>query len=425
MATGGNPDALAPYRSTGCVVSVARRGDVWQVKWREDGRQRSRTFALKGDADRWDREVKRRQALGPLAVEQLTARGPKLGEWIADRWVPEHGATLARRTRSRYASSYELHIAPWLDDVPLRDLTVARLRNWQADRLAHGVTPATIQKARTFLSSVLRHAAESEAIPTNPLALVRAPRAERGDEVEALPPVTVEEIRCVLGASMPIPVAAGTRSGRPRRAYDMPDARDGTIRIRDAALVALLAYSGLRPSEASGLRWADVRERTLLIQRSTEDDGSIKSTKGRKSRTVRLLAPLAADLREWRMASGVPDGGDLLFPRSDGGAWTKEDWNNWRSRTWRTACRRAGLDDIPRPYDLRHSFASLLLAEGRTIHYVAKQLGHSPALTLGTYGHVLDEFEDAERIDAEAEIEQARASRSAPIRTTTRKVSSA
>jgi integrase len=63
---------------------------------------------------------------------------------------------------------------------------------------------------------------------------------------------------------------------------------------------------------------------------------------------------------------------------------------------------------VPRPYDLRHSFASLLLAEGRTVHYVAAQLGHSPVLTLNTYGHVMAEYADAGRIDAEAEIAKAR-----------------
>jgi integrase len=160
----------------------------------------------------------------------------------------------------------------------------------------------------------------------------------------------------------------------------MADKRDPTTRQRDAALVATLAYSGLRPGEAAALRWSDVRDRTILAQRATESDGAIKSTKGRKSRSVRLLSPPMA----------------------------KEDWGNWRRRTWRTACCRAGLPDTPRPYDLRHSFASLLLAEGRTIHYVAAQLGHSPALTLGTYGHVLAEFADSDRIDSEAEIARAR-----------------
>lgn len=70
----------------------------------------------------------------------------------------------------------------------------------------------------------------------------------------------------------------------------------------------------------------------------------------------------------------------------------------------------------PRPYDLRHSFASLLLAEGKSVHYVARQLGHSPALTLSTYGHLFAEYEDAERIDAEQEIVTARGALSAASR---------
>ena len=42
------------------------------------------------------------------------------------------------------------------------------------------------------------------------------------------------------------------------------------------------------------------------------------------------------------------------------------------------------------------------------MHYVARQLGHSPALTLSPYGHLFAEYEDAARTDAEAEIVQAR-----------------
>lgn len=376
--------------------------------WREHGRQRSRQFERKRDAEAWDRELKRRRQLGPLALQQLTERGPTLGEWITQRWAPEHGATLSRRTRDRYANSYELHVASWLDDVPLRELTVGRLRAWQAERLAAGVTVDAIKKSRTFLSSVLRHAAESEAITANPMTLVRAPRAGQSDEVVPLAPKSIESIRAALAASMPIPVPEGKRSGRSRRAYEMPDQRGASIRRRDTTLVSVLAYSGLRPSEVAALRWSDIGERTILVQRATEEDGSSKSTKGRKSRSVRLLAPLIADLREWRMAAGRPAGNEFVFPRTDGNAWTKEDWGNWRGRTWRTACERAGLTDVPRPYDLRHSFASLLLAEGKTIHYVAAQLGHSPALTLKTYGHVLAEFADAGNVDAEMEIMRAR-----------------
>jgi integrase len=352
-------------------------GYAYCVRWREHGRNRSRTFDRKPDAEAWDREVKRRRQLGPLAVEQLTDRTVTLGEWIADRWVPEHGVTLERSTRTRYADVHALHIAPALDDVPLTGLTVGVLRRWQARLIAEGMKPGTVHKCRTFLSSVLRHAAEAEAIPANPLALVRAPRAGHREQVRPLAPATVERIRASLDAER-------------------------------AAIVSVLAYAGLRPGELRALRWGDVRDRTILVQRGADPDGKAKPTKTRAVRTVRLLAPLAADLREWRMASGRPGDDALVVPGRDGEAWTKDDWDVFRRRGWSTACRRARLDTAARPYDLRHSFASLLLAEGRTVHYVAAQLGHSPVLTLSTYGHLIAEYADGGPIDAEQEITKAR-----------------
>lgn len=60
--------------------------------------------------------------------------------------------------------------------------------------------------------------------------------------------------------------------------------------------------------------------------------------------------------------------------------------------------------------NLRHSFASLPLHEGRSVIYVARQLGHGAALTLGTYGHVVDELDEQPRQDAEGAILAARSS---------------
>ena len=57
---------------------------------------------------------------------------------------------------------------------------------------------------------------------------------------------------------------------------------------------------------------------------------------------------------------------------------------------------------------LSHSFASLLLHEGRSVIYVARQLGRDARLTLTRYGHVIDELEDMPRIEAEAAIASAR-----------------
>ena len=65
------------------------------------------------------------------------------------------------------------------------------------------------------------------------------------------------------------------------------------------------------------------------------------------------------------------------------------------------------------PLTLRHSFCSLLLHEGRSVIYVARQLGHDAALTLSTYGHVIDELDEPPRKGAEEAIREARVS---PVR---------
>jgi len=56
------------------------------------------------------------------------------------------------------------------------------------------------------------------------------------------------------------------------------------------------------------------------------------------------------------------------------------------------------------------------------VHYVARALGHSPRLTLSTYGHLFAEYEDAERIDAEHEIAKARAALTASSKPCARSV---
>jgi integrase len=382
---------------------------AYEVRWREHGRNRSRTFSLRKDADAWDREVSRRRQLGTLALQQLTSRGgPTLGEWISARWAPEHGVTLAQSTRDRYANAYAVHIGPWLDEVPLNQITVAVLRGWQAALIKDGVSPGTIHKCRTFLSSVLRHAAESEAIPGNPLSLVRAPKAPPKDAVVPLSPITVERIRAAMLNPPRRHVQPSKAGQRQRKAYELPSPGTPQTRQRDALIVSLLAYSGIRPGELRALRLADVQANTILVQRAANPDGSVKATKSDRRRPVRLLSPLAQDLREYRLAIGRPPATRLVLVADDANPWNKTAWQIWRNDRWAPACRAAGLHEVPRPYDLRHSFASLLLAEGRQPVYVAKQLGHSLAVLLTTYAHLIAEYEDVERIDAEAEIRKAR-----------------
>src|SRR6185312_2506563 len=234
-------------------------------------------------------------------------------------------------------------------------------------------------KALTLLHGILQRAVEWGRIPVNPAAAIRKPKAKRTRTVQPLPPVVVERIRRYL---------------LERR------------RMRDTTLVSVLAYAGLRPGEALALSWAHIREHTILVERAASL-GEIAPTKTGQTRTVRLLQPLATDLNEWRLASGRPDDTALIFPGVDGKPWTREQYQNWRKRIYVPTTKACGVTNS-RPYDLRHSFISLLIHEGLSVVEIARQAGHSPEMTLGTYAHVFDEHSLGEHRTAEDQIRAAR-----------------
>ena len=153
---------------------------------------------------------------------------------------------------------------------------IARFR---AELEADGVGIEAVRKTMTMLQGVMQRAVEWGRVQSNAVKMTRKPPKA--------------------------PPAGG--SGDPARA-DRADAsaaaRGG--QLRDATLLVVLAYAGLRPQEALALEWRHVRERTLLVERALSD-GQLKALKNRRQpRTVELLAPLREDLAAWRHASGFP-----------------------------------------------------------------------------------------------------------------------
>ena len=69
---------------------------------------------------------------------------------------------------------------------------------------------------------------------------------------------------------------------------------------------------------------------------------------------------------------------------------------------------RPGWPSSHRPNHLRHAFASLQIRAGLSISELAEQMGHSPAMTLGTYAHVIRELNGEPVLSAEEQIERAR-----------------
>ena len=322
----------------------------------------------KRDAEAFDAEVRRRKRTGELAT--LDAGRQTLAELAEDWWRLYAAGNLAPATREVYAILWDAYVLPRLGGLRLRELSPEVVQRFRRDLEEAGVGPASARKTMVLLQGVLQRAVEWGRLPQNPARPVRKPPLERERAIRPLPPATVERIRRHLL---------------------------GRGRVSDATLVSVLAYAGLRPGEAVGLCWRHVQDRTLAVE----------AAKTRRLRTVPLLAPLAADLAEWRLACRRPPADAPLFPRPVGGPWSKAVWENWRDRVYAPAARAAGVEH-PVPYDLRHSFVSLLIHEGLSVLEVARQAGHSPKVCLDTYAHVFDDFDPAQRTPAEAAIRQAR-----------------
>jgi integrase len=355
---------------------------VWRVRWYDTtGAERSRTFDRAADARAFEAKVRTLKRGDNLA--ELDAGRETLADFAAEWWEHYAVGNLARNTLKGYATSWNTHVLPRLGGYRLRDLSPQIIVAFRTDLEAEGVGVDAIRKALAMLQGILQRAVEWERIQGNPVKAVRKPRPARRRAVSPLPPTAVEAVRSVL-------------------------LEDG--RLADATLVSVLAYAGLRPQEALALQWRHVRRRTLLVEQALVD-GQLKGQKtNRPPRTVELLSELARDLAEWSLAGGRPGPDAYVFPASGGGPWQDHDWRNWRKRVYIPAAQAAGLES-PRPYDLRHSFASLLIHEGRhSVVDIAAQLGHDATMTLSTYAHVVAELRDAPKLGADEQIRAARRS---------------
>ena len=232
------------------------------------------------------------------------------------------------------------------------ELTVKGVERYLSALHARGLAPASIARKRAALSSFCRYLSREGLLEDNPVTAADSPtRPER-----KLPHVlSISEIACLLST---------------------PDRRTTRGR-RDSAFLEVLYASGLRVSEAAGLRWGDLdTKRGMLMVRG----------KGEKERRVPIApASLKAVLTiRPRHARAT----DFVFSFSGG----KQALS--RGTLWRTVkenALKAGLAQAPSPHWLRHSFATHLLNGGADIRAIQELLGHARISTTQIYTHVATE----------------------------------
>lgn len=236
---------------------------------------------------------------------------------------------------------------------------------------------ATINKTLDVLSGVLEAAVEYGHLQRNPakgkrrrLPVTKPARSwlDRADHIAAL-----------LDAATVIDKAAIERKGQRR------------------ALLATLAYAGLRIGETLDLRWGDVDlARGTIVVRASKTDAGV--------REVNVLPVLRDELVAYRATLGDVRRDARVFGTSTGG---RQSETNVRRRILQPAVKQANerlakrdAEPLPTgltPHSLRRTFASILVALGEDPAYVIAQLGHTdPTLTLRIYAREMSR-RDGER----------------------------
>lgn len=339
---------------------------TWDVRYRDGVRNRSRSFPTEEQARDFDMQVAKLAAEGELRT--LSAGQMPLEEFVDIWWKNEAKRNLAKSTLQGYATTYNNHIHPYLGHMPLKKIEPRAIYQWSNQLEQNGVGGPTIRTAMVVLQSCLRFAVVYGELSSNPVKEVRKPARRPRRTVEPLSPMQVEKIRQEL-----------------IRLY----------RFREATFITVLAYAGLRPGEARALEWRHIRKNTLLVEQALTGS-EVKTTKTGKSRSVMLLDALAFDLASWRSFMGNPSDGFVFEGTQPGQPWDEEAYKSWQRKGFQVAIHAAGIENA-RPYDLRHSFASLLIHSGRSPVDTAAQLGHAPTMSLDTYGHVFSDLDGDHR----------------------------
>ncbi len=336
-------------------------GRPFRVDYRDGaGVRRWATFRSRREAeDALARIIPESRQAAPRVVD----RDITLADYAA-RWLAQVATEIKPRTLDSYKRNLDRHVLPAFGRFKLRELHRGHLRDFLARKRGAGLGKNSVRLIRAVLSVLLSDAVDDGIILANAALQLRGSRRRRPDSIsqaerqKKIRPMDHRQLAAFLAAAQ--------------------------ADSRHYPLFLLLARTGLRPGEAYALQWGDLdfRGRELHVERSLSA-GQIETPKTGQTRTVdmseqlmRTLRRLEIDRMVEKLRLGWQEMPPWVFCTEVG---TPLDESRVR-KAFAQSLKRAKLPGF-RLYDLRHSFASLLLAQGAPITYVSAQLGHTDATT--------------------------------------------
>ncbi|MEO9322088.1 site-specific integrase [Nocardioides sp. C4-1] len=340
--------------------SIAKRDNgKWRARYRDDnGREHSRHFDRKVDAQRWLDEI-------TTSVVRGSYVDPRADGVTFDEFYAEWSARQIWVHRTRVSADNAVSTVQF-GHLPMSSIRRSHVETW-VKAMTTTLAPTTIKTRYVIIRSVFRAAVLERVISDDPSVGVTLPRRRRAE----------------AAMSIPTPAQVGLL-------LEHAESRDISIRVGFRTYVALCAFAGLRLGEAAAVQVGDLDadQRQLSISRQVQIEGTESVVRGPKfgSERVVFIPDELVDILREHIAAQIGAG-----PRTDQWLFSINGQviaNNTVGYCWRTTRAAAGLDQV-RLHDLRHFYASGLIAEGCDVVTVQRSLGHAAATTtLNTYGHL-------------------------------------
>ncbi len=272
---------------------------------------------------------------------------------FANQWYGEREIDWKRSNQQKVSDILNTHLIPRFKGRRVGDITKADIlafRNHLAKdyREGKGLSHARINGVLNVLRQILDEAADrfKFSMPYRGIKPLRVPKT-------VVDPFTLEEVGKIIAG--------------------VPEAH------RPLYVVAF--FTGMRTSELLGLQWDNVDfARGQILVRTTWVCGELDTPKTNGSeRTIEMSSPVAAALQEQR---GLTEGkgSAYVFCAENGEPLSR---HNLANRVWRPTLKALGLRHR-RPYQTRHTAATLWLAAGEAPEWIAKQMGHTSTKMLFT-----------------------------------------
>lgn len=347
------------------MASIDRRPDGrYRARWREHpgGPQKTRHFTKKADADRFLDGVRGDLARG---VYIDPADGKTLFEAYAEEW---RSGQLHRASTAAQAETYlRVRAYPFLGHRPLGAVRRSEIQAWVKHR-SEVLASSSVEVLYRWVATIFKAAVGDRLIAVSPcdrIALPKRPHAE-------IVPLEVSAVERLVA----------------------------TVPEHLRALVVFAAGTGLRQGECFGL----TVDRVAFLRRQVKVDRQLVGVRDRvpvfgppKSAAGYRTVPLpvvVADALAAHLARHPAGAHGLVFANRAGDPLRRSAFGE----VWHRNAVRAELPEWATFHDLRHFYASLLIARNCSIKAVQKRLGHQSATeTLDTYSHLWPDSDDETR----------------------------